>query len=42
MSSNPLRRLLIGSPLYHCTFCRYQFRDWRGLDPKRDRVVQEV
>jgi hypothetical protein len=33
MSGNLLRRLLIGCPLYHCTYCRYQFRDWRGLDP---------
>ncbi len=33
---NPLRRLLglFGFPMYHCTFCRYQFRDWRRLDPK--------
>ena len=31
MSRNPLRRLLalIGAPLYHCIYCRYQFRDWR-------------
>ena len=37
MSANPLRRLLylFGCPLYHCTFCRYQFRDYRGLEPRR-------
>jgi hypothetical protein len=37
MSRNPLRRILIlfGCPLYHCTFCRLQFREWRSLDPKR-------
>lgn len=30
-SKNPLRRLLgiFGAPLYHCIYCRYQFRDWR-------------
>jgi len=30
-SANPLRRILklLGCPLYHCTFCRMQFRDWR-------------
>jgi hypothetical protein len=35
---NPLRRLLglFGFPIYHCTFCRYQFRDWRKLDPNRE------
>jgi hypothetical protein len=35
MSNNLLRRLLrlVGCPLYHCTFCRYQFRDWRPLNP---------
>lgn len=33
MSRNPLRRLLglVGFPLYHCTYCRLQFRDWRKL-----------
>jgi hypothetical protein len=32
-SRNPLRRMLklFGCPLYHCTFCRMQFRDWRKL-----------
>ncbi len=36
MSPNPLRRalLFLGCPLYHCTFCRLQFRDWRGQQPK--------
>jgi hypothetical protein len=31
MSFNPFRFLLIllGRPLYHCAFCRLQFRDWR-------------
>jgi len=31
ISANPLRRLLglVGAPLYHCIFCRFQFRDWR-------------
>ncbi len=37
MHPNPLRLLagLLGASLYHCTFCRMQFRDWRGLDPRR-------
>jgi hypothetical protein len=34
VSSNILRRLLFEFPIYHCKFCRYQFRDWRGLDPR--------
>ena len=31
VTKNPLRRVLklLGCPLYHCTFCRFQFRDWR-------------
>jgi putative FmdB family regulatory protein len=35
MSRNPLRRILklLGAPLYHCTFCRLQFRDWRKRHP---------
>lgn len=39
MTANPLRRLLVlvGAPLYHCTFCRLQFRDWRSLSPNRRR-----
>jgi hypothetical protein len=36
VSRNPCRRLLFGCPLYHCTFCRYQFRDWRRLYPVRE------
>ena len=30
-SSNPLRWILglFGAPLYHCIYCRFQFRDWR-------------
>ena len=33
---NPFRRMLrlFGCPLYHCTFCRFQFRDWRRLEPQ--------
>ena len=36
MTLNPLRRALavLGAPLYHCTFCRYQFRDWRKRAPE--------
>lgn len=33
ISGNPFRRLLLGFTIYHCTWCRYQFRDWRRLDP---------
>jgi hypothetical protein len=35
MSPNPLRRLLalFGFPLYYCNLSRYQFYDWRDLDP---------
>jgi hypothetical protein len=35
VNPNALRRLLgfFGFPIYYCTFCRYQFRDWRKLDP---------
>lgn len=35
-SPNPLRRMLklLGCPLYHCTFCRMQFRDWRDRSPE--------
>lgn len=37
MLFNPLRRLLVvfGASIYHCTFCRVQFRVWRKLDPRR-------
>ncbi len=36
-SPNPFRRMLklLGCPLYHCTFCRMQFRDWRKLGQNR-------
>lgn len=39
-SKNPLRWLLrvFGAPLYHCALCRYQFPDWRGLDPRRRKA----
>jgi DNA-directed RNA polymerase subunit RPC12/RpoP len=35
VSANPFRRILklLGCPLYHCTFCRMQFRDWRNRMP---------
>ena len=33
ISHNPLRHLLLGFTIFHCTLCRYQFRDWRKLDP---------
>ena len=35
MSLNPFRRLLFlfGAPVYYCTFCRFQFRDWRHRHP---------
>jgi DNA-directed RNA polymerase subunit RPC12/RpoP len=41
-SRSYLRRFLgmFGAPIYHCTFCRLQFRDYRGLDPKRRPKVQ--
>jgi hypothetical protein len=44
MSSNPLRRLLrlFGFPIYHCTFCRYQFRDWRKLDRNRGEPARSA
>ena len=37
MSRHPIRWILglVGAPIYHCTFCRYQFHDWRQLDPRR-------
>lgn len=39
VSANPLRRVLglFGFPLYHCTFCRYQFRDFRPRAPEASR-----
>ena len=35
ITRNPFRRILklVGCPLYHCTFCRFQFRDWRKRAP---------
>ena len=44
LSPNPLRRLLVlfGCPIYHCTFCRYQFRDWRELDPNHEYPVRSA
>jgi len=41
-SNSLLRRFLglFGAPIYHCTFCRLQFRDIRGLDPNRPSKVQ--
>ncbi len=40
MNRNPLRMLLglFGAPLYHCTFCRLQFRDWRKRAPEIVRM----
>jgi endogenous inhibitor of DNA gyrase (YacG/DUF329 family) len=37
VTHNPFRRLmkLFGCPLYHCTFCRFQFRDWRSRQSDR-------
>lgn len=34
-SDSFLRRFIgiFGAPIYHCTFCRVQFRDFRGLNP---------
>jgi len=44
MSANPFRRLLglFGAPLYHCIYCRYQFRDWRKreADARRAPVLK--
>ena len=31
---------LFGAPIYHCTFCRLQFRDFHGLDPNRKPRTQ--
>jgi len=35
MTRNPGRLVLAiaGCSLYHCRFCRFQFRDWRKIDP---------
>jgi hypothetical protein len=37
-----LRRSMVifGAPIYHCTFCRLQFRDYRHLDPNRPPKVR--
>ncbi len=39
MTRNPIRWMLalVGAPLYHCIYCRYQFRDWRKRESD-DRV----
>jgi len=36
-STSILRHLLgiFGAPIYHCTFCRLQFCDYRDPDPER-------
>ena len=41
ISRNPFRRILklLGCPLYHCTFCRMQFRDWRKRATLRSTVA---
>jgi hypothetical protein len=41
-SKNLLRRILalFDAPIYHCTFCRLQFRDYRGLNPNRPPNVR--
>lgn len=41
-SDSFLRRslALFGAPIYHCTFCRLQFRDYRSLDPNRPSKVR--
>ncbi len=31
---------LFGVTIYHCTFCRLQFRDYRDLNPERKSKVQ--
>jgi hypothetical protein len=41
-SGSILRRFLglFGAPIYHCTFCRLQFRDYRHPDPGRKSTVR--
>jgi predicted RNA-binding Zn-ribbon protein involved in translation (DUF1610 family) len=41
-NSSFFRRFLaiFGAPIYHCTFCRLQFRDYRQLNPDRKPKVQ--
>ena len=29
-----------GAPIYHCTFCRLQFRDFHGLEPNGKAKAQ--
>ena len=40
MNRNPFRMLLglFVAPLYHCTFCRLQFRDPRKRSPEVAKV----
>ncbi len=40
-SKSLIRRFLgiFGAPIFHCTFCRLQFRDYRDLDPNRKPKV---
>ena len=42
ISSSLTRKMLslLGAPIYHCTFCRFQFRDYRSLDANRRSAVQ--
>ena len=44
ISRNPFRRILklFGCPLYHCTFCRWQFRDWRKRAPDARAVSRSA
>ena len=41
-SDSLLRRSLglFGAPIYHCTFCRLQFRDFHGLEPNGKAKAQ--
>jgi len=41
-SSSWFRKLLglFGAPIYHCTFCRLQFRDFHNLDPNRPSKIR--
>jgi hypothetical protein len=31
---------MLGAPIYHCSFCRLQFRDLHHLEPQRSSRVQ--
>jgi DNA-directed RNA polymerase subunit RPC12/RpoP len=44
ITRNPVRRLLrlFGCPLYHCTFCRFQFADWRMREADRSRKSSDL